>query len=76
MPDAVAAIEAGLIPCVTRLVTRMGAGAGAEGGAVWVPPDDFPAVLRSWWSTPGAGLPSAGSSSKVRTCNGWGWLGL
>ncbi len=44
--DAAAALEAGLLPCLTRMVTRMGA--GSSGGAVWVPPDRFPGVAPCW----------------------------
>ncbi len=38
--DAVAALAAGLLPCMTQLVTRMGAVGAA--GAIWCPPDHFP----------------------------------
>ncbi len=44
--DAAAALEAGLLPCVTALVTRMGAGCG--GNAAWCPPELFPGVDRRW----------------------------
>ncbi len=40
--DTAAALEAGLLPCLTQQVTRMGAGSG--GGAVWMPPLSYPAV--------------------------------
>ncbi len=39
--DASAALAAGLLPCMTRLVTRMGAGRD-RGGALWCPPNNFP----------------------------------
>ncbi len=38
--DASAALAAGLLPCMTRLVTRLGAVGGD--GAIWCPPDHFP----------------------------------
>ncbi len=41
-----AALEAGLLPCVTRLVIRMGS--GNDGGAVWYPPDCLPGVGSCW----------------------------
>ncbi len=40
--DATAAIGAGLLPCLTRLVTRMGT--GDYMGTVWRPPNIFPGV--------------------------------
>ncbi len=46
--DATAALEAGLLPCLTRLVTRMGA-RGSGGGAVWCPPEHFPAGVGACW---------------------------
>ncbi len=44
--DAVAALAAGLLPCVTRQVTRMGA--GSDGGLVWFRPSTFAATLPCW----------------------------
>ncbi len=44
--DAAAALAAGLLPCVTRQVTRMGA--GSEGGSVWLPPHTFVGALSCW----------------------------
>ncbi len=40
--DAAAALAAGLLPCLTRQVTRMGTG---DGGPVWVPPNIFPGTF-------------------------------
>ncbi len=46
LADSAAALEAGLLPCVTRKVRRMGAG---DGGCVpWCPPDSFPGVGSCW----------------------------
>ncbi len=42
--DASAAIDAGLLPCLTQLVARMGAGGDAR--AVWCPPSIYPGVGR------------------------------
>ncbi len=39
--DTAAALDAGLLPCMTRQVTRMGADRNF-GGAAWCPPDWFP----------------------------------
>ncbi len=45
--DSVAALEAGLLPCVTKLVmTRMGE--ANDGGPLWCPPDRFPGVEWCW----------------------------
>ncbi len=40
--DATAAIEAGLLPCLTQLVDRMGTGCSSD--IVWCPPNSFPGV--------------------------------
>ncbi len=52
--DAAAALEAGVLPCTCRLVTRMGAGGGGSGGdggnsgAALLPPEDFPGFQNCW----------------------------
>lgn len=49
--DAAAALEAGGLPCMTRLLTRMGAGGGCGGGntgAALLPPEDFPGFQHCW----------------------------
>lgn len=40
--DAAAALEAGLLPCLAHLVTRMGA--GRKSGAAWCRPTSYPGV--------------------------------
>ncbi len=35
-----------MLPCMSRLVTRMGA--GGDGGAALLPPEDFPGLHRCW----------------------------
>ncbi len=46
--DATAALEAGLLPCVTRLVTRLGA-SGSGSDVVWCPPDRYPTGVGACW---------------------------
>ncbi len=49
--DAAAALEAGLLPCMTDLLNSMGAGRSAvvgNGSAVWCPPELFPGVSFCW----------------------------
>ncbi len=44
--DTAAALEAGVLPCLSRLVTRMGA--GTKEGAVWSPPLSYPTFQVRW----------------------------
>ncbi len=53
--DVAAALAAGLLPCMTQALGRVGA--GSVGGSVWVPPDAFAGIAH----TRGAGTgPAAG----------------
>ncbi len=46
--DASAALAAGLLPCMTRLVTRLGAGRDGDGAELWCLPDAFPGTNACW----------------------------